>query len=295
MAMAATAAAPAKIGRVRAWIANSGPVLGIFLAIFLLWELGCRLFKVPDFILPSPSVIIDKIVTSWWLLLVNGLVTAQEIVLGFGMSVAHRHPARRAGGLFAHLRARRLSLHGLAADHPEGRAGADPGDVARLRHPAEGDGGVPDLVLPDRHRRGGRHALGREGDDLSGAVDGRQRADDLPQDPAAAGAAQHLRRPQGRHGPGRGGRDRRRVHRRRAGPGLPAADLAGAARHGAAVRRGGGAVAARACCSSTSSPGSSGWRCRGTGCAPRCSSSGDGVTVGRRRRRSLCAAYRSAT
>ena len=87
MAIGATTAAPMKIGRMRAWIVNSGPVLGIFLAIFLLWELCCRLFKVPDFILPSPSVIIDKIVTSWWLLLVNGLVTAQEIVVGFGMSV----------------------------------------------------------------------------------------------------------------------------------------------------------------------------------------------------------------
>jgi ABC-type nitrate/sulfonate/bicarbonate transport system, permease component len=72
MAIGATTAAPVKIGRMRAWIVNSGPVLGIFLAIFLLWELCCRLFKVPDFILPSPSVIVDKIVTSWWLLLVNG-------------------------------------------------------------------------------------------------------------------------------------------------------------------------------------------------------------------------------
>jgi NitT/TauT family transport system permease protein len=87
MAIAATTAAPARSGRVRTWFANSGPVLGIFLAIFLLWELCCWLFKVPDFILPSPSLIIDKIVSSWWLLLVNGLVTAQEIVLGFGMSV----------------------------------------------------------------------------------------------------------------------------------------------------------------------------------------------------------------
>ena len=88
MAIATMTAAPARVGRVRAWIAGSGPVLGIFIAIFLLWELCCRLFKVPDFILPMPSVIIDKIVTSWWLLLVNGLVTTQEIVLGFGMSVA---------------------------------------------------------------------------------------------------------------------------------------------------------------------------------------------------------------
>src|SRR5215472_5035975 len=88
MAIAATTAAPVKIGRVRSWIVNSGPVLGIFAVIFVLWELGCWLFNVPDFILPSPSVIIDKIISSWWLLLVNGMVTAQEIVLGFGMSVA---------------------------------------------------------------------------------------------------------------------------------------------------------------------------------------------------------------
>src|SRR5215813_9890616 len=88
MAIAATTAAPMKIGRVRAWIVNSGPVLGIFAVIFVLWELSCWLFNVPDFILPSPSVIIDKIISSWWRLLVNGWVTAQEIVLGFGMSVA---------------------------------------------------------------------------------------------------------------------------------------------------------------------------------------------------------------
>jgi NitT/TauT family transport system permease protein len=84
----AMAAAPAKVGRFRTWLVNSGPVLGIFIVIFLLWELCCRLFDVPDFILPSPLEIIDKMTTSWWLLLVNGLVTAQEIVLGFGMSVA---------------------------------------------------------------------------------------------------------------------------------------------------------------------------------------------------------------
>ncbi len=87
MTIAATTAAPAKRGRVRAWLINSGPVIGIFVAIFLLWEIACRALNVPDFILPSPSVIIDKIITSWLLLLVNTLVTAQEIVLGFGLSV----------------------------------------------------------------------------------------------------------------------------------------------------------------------------------------------------------------
>jgi NitT/TauT family transport system permease protein len=81
------AATPARRGWASAWITNSGPVLGIFIAIFVLWEASCRLFNVPDFILPSPSIIIEKIVTSWQLLLLNGLFTAEEIVLGFSMSV----------------------------------------------------------------------------------------------------------------------------------------------------------------------------------------------------------------
>ena len=76
-----------KFAAFRSWLIASGPVLGIFIAIFLLWELACRMLHVPDFVLPSPSMIIDKIIASWWLLLVNGLVTAEEIVLGFGLSV----------------------------------------------------------------------------------------------------------------------------------------------------------------------------------------------------------------
>ena len=72
----------------RSWLVTSGPVVAIFVAIVLLWELACRTFHVPDFVLPTPSMIIDKIIGSWRLLLVNGLVTAEEIVLGFGLSVA---------------------------------------------------------------------------------------------------------------------------------------------------------------------------------------------------------------
>jgi NitT/TauT family transport system permease protein len=74
-------------GRIGAWITHNGPVLAIFVAIFALWELGTWLFHVPDFILPSPSLIIDKIMATWRLLLLNAFVTAQEIVLGFGLSI----------------------------------------------------------------------------------------------------------------------------------------------------------------------------------------------------------------
>jgi NitT/TauT family transport system permease protein len=69
------------------WIGRSAPVLGIFAVIFALWELTVRLLDVPDYILPSPTVIATKIVVSWQLLLVNAFVTLQEILLGFGMSV----------------------------------------------------------------------------------------------------------------------------------------------------------------------------------------------------------------
>lgn len=79
-------------GGLGAWITRQGPVLAIFLAIFALWELGVWLFHVPDFVLPSPSVIVDKIIGSWWLLLINALVTAQEIALGFGLSIVFGIP-----------------------------------------------------------------------------------------------------------------------------------------------------------------------------------------------------------
>jgi NitT/TauT family transport system permease protein len=80
-------AAPARPGRLNAWIARNGPVLALVLAIFAAWEIACRALSVPDYILPSPTVIIDKIVSAWPLLLTNAIVTAKEIVLGFGLSV----------------------------------------------------------------------------------------------------------------------------------------------------------------------------------------------------------------
>jgi NitT/TauT family transport system permease protein len=79
---------PAAPGRVTAWINRNAPVLVITVAIFVLWELACRLFAIPEFILPSPSAIAAKLVIQWQLLLFNAVVTLEEILLGFGMSVA---------------------------------------------------------------------------------------------------------------------------------------------------------------------------------------------------------------
>ena len=73
--------------KVVAWIKHNGPVLAIVVAIFCLWEFATWAFAVPEYVLPAPSVIAAKIVSSWYLLLINGLVTLKEILLGFGLSV----------------------------------------------------------------------------------------------------------------------------------------------------------------------------------------------------------------
>src|SRR5882757_10025376 len=73
---------------VKAWAVRNAPVLAIFAAIFAIWELATWLLQVPDFILPSPSAIIEKMSSTWRLLLSNAVVTSTEVLLGFGLSVA---------------------------------------------------------------------------------------------------------------------------------------------------------------------------------------------------------------
>src|SRR5215510_4426815 len=82
-----TAAPPAASSKLADWITRNGPVLAIFAIIFVLWEIAVRALSIPDYILPSPSVILTKIWVSWQLLLVNAFVTFQEILFGFGLSV----------------------------------------------------------------------------------------------------------------------------------------------------------------------------------------------------------------
>jgi ABC-type nitrate/sulfonate/bicarbonate transport system permease component len=59
--------APGRINRVGGWLARNGPVLAIVAVIFALWELGVWAFHVQEYVLPSPSVIVHKIVVSWQL------------------------------------------------------------------------------------------------------------------------------------------------------------------------------------------------------------------------------------
>lgn len=65
------------------------PAVGVFLALIGLWELVTVAFGIQDYILPAPGEVISTLIDRWSDTLASATwVTAQEIVLGFGMSVA---------------------------------------------------------------------------------------------------------------------------------------------------------------------------------------------------------------
>jgi NitT/TauT family transport system permease protein len=86
--VASARTSPGGPNRLAAWMSRNGLLLAIVVSIFALWELSSWAFAIPEYILPKPSVIVAKMITSWRLLLLNAVVTLQEVVLGFAMSIA---------------------------------------------------------------------------------------------------------------------------------------------------------------------------------------------------------------
>lgn len=76
-------------------IALAGVIL-----IFTMWELACRIFSVPDFILPAPTRILAVAVFQAHILLPHAAVTALEIILGIFLSLLVAVPLATA--MFAH-------------------------------------------------------------------------------------------------------------------------------------------------------------------------------------------------
>jgi NitT/TauT family transport system permease protein len=58
-------------------------ILLSFLLLFLLWEGAVRLFRVPTYLLPPPSVILLDFLGRWHRVMQNTLITTQEIVAGY--------------------------------------------------------------------------------------------------------------------------------------------------------------------------------------------------------------------
>jgi len=75
------------IGRLRRLTGSWLPAALIVLVLLGIWEGYVRLWAVPKWLLPAPSVIIMTLVVSRELLLDHTLVTLLEVVVGFGLSL----------------------------------------------------------------------------------------------------------------------------------------------------------------------------------------------------------------
>jgi putative hydroxymethylpyrimidine transport system permease protein len=74
--------------------------LGGVLLILVAWELACKTFDIPDFILPPPSLIFTVAVSQAAILLPHAGVTALEVLIGILLSLAIAIPLSMV--MFAH-------------------------------------------------------------------------------------------------------------------------------------------------------------------------------------------------
>ncbi len=60
----------------------------VVISLFLIWEVACRLFAVPVFILPPPSRVFQSIIQWWDPIVDNSAQTLMTTVIGFAFAVA---------------------------------------------------------------------------------------------------------------------------------------------------------------------------------------------------------------
>jgi NitT/TauT family transport system permease protein len=89
--MTEASAPPRTTGRKsRSWLHTAG--LGValpavsFAVLVIVWQLAIVEFKVPEYIVPAPSVFLARLWTARQLLWPNLLVTAKEVLLGFALA-----------------------------------------------------------------------------------------------------------------------------------------------------------------------------------------------------------------
>ncbi len=66
---------------------------GIFLAFLILWEAAVRIFAVPRYILPAPTVAVKAFFEYWTAMVPHMLSTLYVIAIGFGLTVIISIPA----------------------------------------------------------------------------------------------------------------------------------------------------------------------------------------------------------
>jgi NitT/TauT family transport system permease protein len=65
--------------RLAPWIATA--------ALFIVWEAACRIFKIPVFFLPPPSLVFKAVIDYWQALYKHSLFTLSSTLVGFALAV----------------------------------------------------------------------------------------------------------------------------------------------------------------------------------------------------------------
>jgi NitT/TauT family transport system permease protein len=65
--------------RLAPWLATA--------ALFIVWEAACRIFKIPVFFLPPPSLVFKAVIDYWPALYKHSLFTLSSTLVGFAMAV----------------------------------------------------------------------------------------------------------------------------------------------------------------------------------------------------------------
>ena len=72
--------------RTREAMSRFMPALALFVGVVVAWEAVARIFKLPEFVLPPPTAIIDVLVAQQRELGYAAYVTAREVFWGFLLS-----------------------------------------------------------------------------------------------------------------------------------------------------------------------------------------------------------------
>jgi NitT/TauT family transport system permease protein len=63
------------------------PVVVVFVCLLVLWEIGVRIFKPAELILPAPSAVFAELAAEPMMYLTNAWYTLMNTLVGFGLSV----------------------------------------------------------------------------------------------------------------------------------------------------------------------------------------------------------------
>src|SRR5262245_40075769 len=73
-------------------LADFGLPTAVFIGIIAAWYLAIEYFEIPAYLLPPPQDVLPRIGASWQSLWNHSLITIEEILLGFGLSIVTAIP-----------------------------------------------------------------------------------------------------------------------------------------------------------------------------------------------------------